>query len=210
MNTLALEDLRRRISKGWRKEKCPCGQKGCHSWNVTPVTYGQGIIAEEADADLIAEAPELLVEVLELRESAFILGRVLSGQVLNEEDAARLRHLKSNQNLRESKSCLTCGHRECASLLDDYKQRLKSCGDWRANTGKALFRYARPSVESSMKTVIDVEFLDDIPISETFLQPFSCKPVGFDEKTRWNTFAVIDADGFTFGYTNKLLTRREP
>ena len=44
----------------WKAEACPCGHSACRSWNVRPITYGQGIIGDEADARLMAAAPELL------------------------------------------------------------------------------------------------------------------------------------------------------
>ena len=44
----------------WTATPCPCAHQGCSSWMVEPVAVQQGIISDEADARLIAAAPELL------------------------------------------------------------------------------------------------------------------------------------------------------
>lgn len=36
----------------YRADKCPCGQAGCSSGNLTPVTYGQGVMQMAEAEDL--------------------------------------------------------------------------------------------------------------------------------------------------------------
>ena len=46
-------------TRNWKAEPCPCGHPACRSWMVRPVVMVQGAIDSEADARLIAAAPDL-------------------------------------------------------------------------------------------------------------------------------------------------------
>ncbi len=60
-------------------EPCPCGQKGCHSANIAPLTYGQGVMNREHAEFLVKavnERDELLTALRATREALEVFSKL--------------------------------------------------------------------------------------------------------------------------------------